>query len=106
MKEQRGGVRERVCQDRGGGGKEREGKRGRRDNWECAAATRRGEKKLLLCCTFPSRIPVLSRPIFSSLSVVPPPPPLRLYKHQHTWSEFVDEGLASVSVSSEQRLNL
>lgn len=31
------------------------------------------------------------------------PPPPSLYKHQHTWSEFVDEGLASVSVFSEQK---
>lgn len=36
-------------------------------------------------------------------SLCHPPPPPSLYKHQHTWSEFVDEGLASVSVFSEQK---
>ena len=30
---------------------------------------------------------------------LPGPHPHRLYKHRHTWSQFVDEGLASVSVS-------
>lgn len=85
--------------DRGGGGKEKEGEGGG-NNWECAEITRgKKKKKLLLCCTFPLRIP--TRPIYS-LSVTPPPPP-SLYKHQHTWSEFVDEGLASVSVFSEQK---
>lgn len=72
-------------------GKEREeGQLGQHSNH----TTRRG-KKVAIVLYIPLENPSSGQAKFLfSLYALPPPPPL--YKHQHTWSEFVDEGLASV----------
>lgn len=71
----------------------------------CCNRRRGGKKKVAIVLYIPLENPSYDQAKFPfSLSVLPPPPPL--YKHQHTWSEFVEEGLASVSAFSEERPNL
>ena len=77
MKEQRGGVSKSVCvkTERKKEEKEREGKRGRRENWECAAT--RGVKKVAIVFYVPLENPGSDQAnFFLSLSSPPRPPPL------------------------------
>lgn len=72
---------ESVLRERGRRKRERRKQR-EEGKWGVCCNHKRGKKKLLLCCTFPLRIPELTRPIFVSLSVLAQPlhvpPPLTL----------------------------
>lgn len=104
VKEQRGGVKQRQCQDRGGGGNER-GKEREEGQLGVCCNCKRGGKKVGIVLYIPLENPNYDQAKFPfSHSFLPPPP--SLYKHQHTCSEFVDESLASVSAFAEERPNL